>query len=87
MDLTRNGKIPETAAKAIASLSTEQEQIRYAQAYLEDPVPIAELYARIQSGSPLGEGRAVPRKKTASEQFPGEQAFTGLFAGGGEMTL
>ena len=76
VDLTRNGKIPETAAKAIASLSTEQEQIRYAQAYLEDPVPIAELYARIQSGSPLGEGRAVPRKKAAAEQLPGEQAFT-----------
>ena len=76
VDLTRKGKIPETAAKAIASLPTEQEQIRYAQAYLEDPVPIAELYARIQSGSPLGRSRAVPRKKTASEQLPGEQAFT-----------
>lgn len=75
VDLTRKGAISETAAKAIASLSTEKEQVRYAKAYLKNPVPIAELYARIQSGSPLGAGRAVPRKTKASEQHPSEQAF------------
>ena len=32
-----NGQIPRTAAKAIASIPDEKEQIRYAEAYLKNP--------------------------------------------------
>jgi hypothetical protein len=70
--LTRTGQIPETAAKAIASIPDEKKQIRYAEAYLKEPMPIAALYALMQSGSAVKEGRAEPR----GEEVPdGEQVF------------
>ena len=73
--LTRTGQIPETAAKAIASIPDEKEQIRYAEAYLKNPMPIAALYALMQSGSAAKEGRAAPRGEEIPELHPGEQVF------------
>jgi hypothetical protein len=73
--LTRTGQIPETAAKAIASTPDEQEQMRYAEAYLKDPMPIAALYALMQSGLAVKEGRAEPHGEEVQELHPGEQVF------------
>ena len=75
IQLTRTGQIPETAAKAIASTRDEKEQIRYAEAYLKNPMPIAALYALMQSGSAVKEGGAEPRGEEVTELHPGEQVF------------
>ena len=78
IELTRTGQIPETAAKAIASTPDEKEQMRYAEAYLKEPMPIAALYELMQSGSAVKAGRAEARGEDVPEPHPGEQAFAAL---------
>ena len=78
IELTRTGQIPETAAKAIASTPDEKEQMRYAEAYLKESMPIAALYALMQSGSAVKAGRAEARGEDVPEPHPGEQAFAAL---------
>ncbi|HBX74443.1 MAG TPA: hypothetical protein DEG86_15810 [Halieaceae bacterium] len=80
INLARRGQLPETAAKAIASLPNEKQQIRYAKRYLRNPMPIAELYTLIQSGSPSKDPKAPKNNEESLPLHPGEQAFASSMA-------